>query len=116
VSRLSTCDRRLQLLIYRAAATWRGDFTVVCGYRSPEEQEAAFAGGKSKKRGGESAHNLQPSQAVDIAPWDTEQQVILWDDAFAFAALREHVEATARALETPIRAAIGWDMGHVELR
>ena len=122
LARLDTCEVRIQLLIYRSAATWVGDFGVVCGHRSLAEQERLWQesqrpGAKvlTKKRPGESAHNSFPSRAVDIAPWHTTRREFDWDNDDAFVALRSHVDANASALGIKLKPAISWDMGHVEL-
>ena len=65
--RLATCDRRLQNIMNEAIKEI--DFCIVCGYRGKEDQEKAFAEGKSFARFGQSKHNKKPSLAVDIAPF-----------------------------------------------
>ena len=45
------------------------DFTVICGYRSKADQDAAFKEGASKLRWPNSKHNRFPSEAVDIVPY-----------------------------------------------
>lgn len=74
---LATCDKRLQLIANQMIAKSNFDLTITCGYRGEEEQEKAFAEGKSKAHFGQSKHNSFPSKAMDIMPcspviWDTK--------------------------------------------
>ena len=43
------------------------DITIICTYRTPEEQLAAYNKGFSKLKFGK--HNALPSQAVDLQPY-----------------------------------------------
>lgn len=58
------------------------DFTVLCGFRGKEEQDAAFASGHSKLEFPKSKHNISPSHAVDIAPYPID-----WNDWHRFDTL-----------------------------
>lgn len=56
------------------AAIKRVDFTVICGYRGKDDQEAAFAAGNTKVHYPNSAHNqtsggVPRSCAVDVIPY-----------------------------------------------
>ena len=42
---------------------------IVCGHRNKEDQNKAFAEGKSKLKWPKGKHNKLPSQAVDAAPY-----------------------------------------------
>lgn len=67
------------------------DFTVICGQRGREEQEAAYRAGKSRARFGQSPHNFAPSLAVDIVPYPLD-----WNDLAAFnkmgAVIKKHAK------------------------
>lgn len=45
------------------------DFSIICSFRDKTEQEAAFNAGNSKAHFGQSAHNYNPSFAVDVYPY-----------------------------------------------
>ena len=64
---LETCDINLQQVMQHVIK--HIDFTVLEGYRSNERQDSLFKEGKSKLKGGQSKHNVEPSLAVDIAPY-----------------------------------------------
>jgi peptidoglycan L-alanyl-D-glutamate endopeptidase CwlK len=90
------------------------DFTVLCGHRGREEQDRAFAEGRSKLRYPSSRHNKMPSRAVDVAPWPID-----WQDERAFEQLAIHILAAASALGIKIRWGGLWrnfsDKPHYEL-
>ena len=69
------------------------DFSVICGHRGQEAQEAAFNSNRSKARWGQSKHNSLPSKAVDVAPWPID-----WEDTEAFVLLAGVVMAVAYRL------------------
>lgn len=71
--RLDTCHPDLIRVMEKAIQVV--DFSVLCGYRSEEEQERAFSMGRSTKQYPYSRHNQIPSQAVDIAPWPIDWRV-----------------------------------------
>lgn len=77
--RLKTCDEKLQKILNNVIELY--DFTIICGYRGEEEQNKAFSEGKSNAKFGQSKHNVYPSKAVDIAPYD---KGIDWNDHEAF--------------------------------
>lgn len=45
------------------------DFSIICSHRDRTEQEGAFRSGNSKAHFGQSAHNYNPSFAVDVYPY-----------------------------------------------
>lgn len=96
---LATAHPLLQRLMNAAIADV--DFSVLCGHRTEEEQNAAYAGGKSKLKWPRSKHNRVPSLAVDIVPYPVD-----WTNIQAFRALavtiRGHWE------EIPPRERAGW--------
>lgn len=54
------------------------DISIIGGYRSPEEQDKLYHQGMTKLKGGDSKHNSDPSEAVDIAPY-IRHEGIPWD-------------------------------------
>lgn len=98
LDKLATCDVRLQTLIMESAKDIPFDFTILCGHRNKEDQDAAFAAGKSKLKWPDSKHNFNPSKAVDIAPIPID-----WNDIDKFRQLRDHVMNVAEKLDIKIR-------------
>lgn len=45
------------------------DFSIICSHRGQTEQEEAFRIGNSNAHFGQSAHNYNPSFAVDVYPY-----------------------------------------------
>jgi len=80
LQRLRTCHDDLQLLCHAILEDM--DITVLCGYRSEAEQNAAFAKGTSKLKFPRSKHNSFPSLAVDIAP--VKNGKVDWNDIKLF--------------------------------
>jgi len=111
--RLATCHPDLQLLL--TIAIRDADFSVLCGHRSDEEQEAAYASGASKARAGQSAHNSLPSRAVDIAPYPID-----WEDRERFYRLIGRIEQIADQLGVEITWGGDFeslsDLPHIELK
>jgi peptidoglycan L-alanyl-D-glutamate endopeptidase CwlK len=62
------------------------DFSVICGHRSKEDQDKAFAEGHSKLKWPNSKHNKVPSEAVDIVPYPVD-----WNDIGRFENLGQIV-------------------------
>lgn len=93
--RLATCDTRIQDVV-RAAAV-RLDFIVLCGHRGKEDQEKAFAEGKSRLHFPKSKHNSSPSHAVDLAPWPID-----WNDVHRFDDLAKVMLEEAAKLQVPL--------------
>lgn len=108
-NKLATCDERLQTLIKEYAKNH--DVQVICGYRSPEEQQKAFDEGKSRARPGKSAHGLKPARAVDIAPLPLD-----WNDREAFSSMQYQVRLLASTLGIRLKPVILWDLVHIELK
>jgi peptidoglycan LD-endopeptidase CwlK len=65
--RLSTCNFELQILFNYVIQFY--DCTIVCGFRTKEDQEKAFADGFSKVHY-PGTHSTKPSVAVDVAPYE----------------------------------------------
>lgn len=100
--RLATCDPRLQRILREAIKSV--DFTVLCGYRTEEEQEDAFRSGRSTVHFPNSKHNTIPSSAVDIAPYPVD-----WKDTARFARLAGYIERIAHEQGVRIRWGGDWD-------
>lgn len=56
------------------------DISIICGFRSKEEQEEAFCKGCSKAHFGQSPHNFNPARAVDIVPYPIPMKNGQWDN------------------------------------
>lgn len=67
-AKLATCHIDLQRLFNHVLLEY--DCTVVYGYRGQQEQDEAFASGKSQKQWPNSKHNRIPSIAVDVGPYE----------------------------------------------
>lgn len=96
------------------------DFTVICGHRGKEEQEAAVRTGKSKTHYPNSKHNSMPSLAVDIAPYPID-----WNNKERFYYLAGVMMGIAAQLGIALRwggnwngdQTLGdWDLPHFELK
>lgn len=70
IENLATCSADIQLVL--EIAIKQTDFTVLCGHRNQEDQQAALEKGASQVGWPNSRHNSLPSEAVDIAPWPIE--------------------------------------------
>lgn len=100
--RLETCDQRLQNIFNEVIKYY--DITIVCGERTEEEQNAAYAEGLSKLKYPQSKHNSHPSRAVDVVPYPID-----WDNLKRFYYLAGIVESTAKRLGYKIRWGGDWD-------
>jgi peptidoglycan L-alanyl-D-glutamate endopeptidase CwlK len=69
LKRLTLCEPVLQRVFERVVREF--DCVILVGHRGREEQDAAFAAGKSKLAWPKSKHNAWPSRAVDAAPYDS---------------------------------------------
>ena len=94
--RLATCDPRLQAILKEAIR--HVDFTIMCGFRGPDEQEDAYRTGRSKVRWPNSKHNRRPSVAVDLAPFPVD-----WADTARFARLAGYIERIAHEQGVKLR-------------
>jgi len=102
LSRLNTCDERLQRLFKEVVKTW--DCSILCGHRSKEDQNKAFDSGRSKLRYPQSSHNSLPSMAVDVAPYPID-----WNDLGAFYMFAGYVMRIAEEMGVAIRYGGDWD-------
>jgi len=102
LSKLETCDERLQRLFKEVVKTW--DCKILCGHRSMEEQNKAFDEGRSKLMYPQSNHNALPSMAVDVAPYPID-----WHDLGSFYMFAGYVMRTAEEMGIAIRYGGDWD-------
>lgn len=75
--RLNQCCKDIQTVI-REVLYYR-DISILCGYRSNEEQEMMYKQKTSKARAGQSAHNYKPSLAIDVVPYPIPKKNDAWD-------------------------------------
>src|SRR5690606_29282042 len=76
-----------------------------------EDQDRAFAEGKSRVTWPHGTHNAMPSRAVDIAPvyYDAGKMKIDWNDLLAFGRLMGVIQATAPRHNIRLRFALDRD-------
>lgn len=110
-SRLTTCHRDLRVLFAHVIQDY--DCSIICGHRDKEEQDKAYAEGKSMLRYPSSKHNKIPSWAIDAAPYEKGQGIDWKPRQMAYFA--GYVCATADMLyrigtiSHRIRKGIDWD-------
>lgn len=111
--RLAQCHLDLRKVLN--AAIEQTDFTVLCGHRGKDEQDAAVAAGNSRLVYPMSKHNQIPSRAVDIAPYPID-----WDDISRFVTLGSIVLDIATKMGIDLVWGGNWkslkDYPHYELR
>jgi len=106
LANLKTCDKRLQKLFNEVIKHF--DCSIIGGYRSNSEQEYFFKKGLTKLRGGESKHNLQPSQAVDVCPYPID-----WSNHKRYILLAGYVKGIASQMNIKIRWGGDWDSDNI---
>ncbi len=109
--KLLECDPRLQVIVNELLEHM--DISVLCGYRGKEDQDKAYAEGKSKLKFPLSKHNVTPSLAVDIAP-----SPIDWNDIGRFNTMLDKVQEIADKHKIKVRLGRTFrfkDYPHVEL-
>lgn len=102
LQRFNTCHPHLQRILEIAIAEI--DYTILCGYRAKDEQDKAFAEGKSKHEWPNGKHNRLPSLAVDIVPYPLN-----WADRAAFKRLADVMFRISEKLGYKIRWGGDWD-------
>ena len=110
--RLSTCTQAMQRVARVALEIGPYDFTIVCGHRTEDAQDAAFFAGLSEKRWPDSTHNAMPSRAFDAAPWlidSAGKGFIPWRDEGAFFVLAGVLLVAAKMEGVRIRAGYDWN-------
>lgn len=121
LERLATVDERLVKLCDDVIQVF--DVIVLCGARTPQEQDRLFAAGASKLRGddlrakhiprdkhGRYDPNLK-SLAVDIAPWP-----IAWNDTEQFTFMAGLFLMAARKGGVHVRWGGNWDEDFVIIK
>lgn len=109
--KLATCHPKLQLIANEVAK--EANCTVLCGYRTKEEQDEVFRSGKSKVKWPKGRHNTLPSRAMDLVPFPVK-----WLDEKSFIAFSNIVKTVAARLGIKIVWGGDWfmqDMPHYEL-
>lgn len=84
------------------------DCSVLCGYRSQEDQDKAFSDGYSRVRFPHSKHNRLPSVAVDVVPYP-----IAWEDIEGFKSFGFFVLGVAHAMDIPLLWGADWNMNYI---
>lgn len=111
--RLSECHEDLQRLFNEIIKDH--DVTIVTGYRGQEEQDKAFADGRSLLKFPHGKHNQLPSKAVDFCPspydWDKDSPPIRF--------LAEAIKLKADQMGIKVSYGGDWtgfkDTDHIEL-
>lgn len=104
--RLETCHYLLQQICERVIISY--DFRVLEGHRSNERQAELLAQNLTTLEPGKSKHNLNPSLAVDIAPYPID-----WEDRTRFFLLAGFMFQAAADLNVRIRWGGDWNMNWV---
>jgi peptidoglycan L-alanyl-D-glutamate endopeptidase CwlK len=99
---LSTCHPDLQELFKEVVKHF--DCSVLCGHRNEDDQNMAFASGRSKAQWPESFHNQTPSLAVDVVPYPID-----WKDEKRFYMFVGFVRGAAARMGIDIRCGADWD-------
>jgi hypothetical protein len=120
--RLLTCHPYLVRVATEVIKVY--DFTIVCGHRSPEEQERLYAQGRTTP--GDivtwtlhSKHNETPSEAFDFCPW-TPGIGLDWDNHVAFRAIAYSMLYVGRLWDWNLQWGGDWpapkvDMPHIQI-
>jgi hypothetical protein len=108
IQKLNTCDSRLIMLANEAILVQ--DHTVLVGHRGQEDQEKAFAEGKTKLHWPDGKHNALPSRAIDVAPvYYQAGMQIDWNDVVAFGRIAGIYQACAYRHGIRLRFGLDWD-------
>ena len=129
LDRLSTCHPDIQKVMNEAIKHY--DFTILFGYRSPQEQFELYKQGRKlvnnkwEKVGATvtnldgitkvSEHNYKPSKAIDIAPYPID-----WNDTNRFKDLAKVVKDAAKTVGVTIEWGGDWksfvDLPHYQIK
>lgn len=101
-ARLATCHPDLIKVFTRVLEVC--DCSIICGHRSKEEQNTAFAEGKSRVQYPNGKHNTLPSRAVDVAPYPID-----WNDRERFSYFAGVVIGVGASMGIAIRWGGDWD-------
>lgn len=99
---LHECHEDLQRLFYEVINHY--DCAIIKGHRGRQEQNEAYASGRSKLKFPESKHNKKPSLAVDAVPYPID-----WMDMDRFYYFGGFVKGIAAAMGIKIRWGGDWD-------
>ena len=118
LDRLATCHPDLQKVMNEAIKHY--DFTILYGYRTPNEQFELYKKGRTFKNGKwtkvgttfteldgkikKSKHNYLPSLAVDVAPYPID-----WNNLDRFKKLNDVVMKCAKKLGIGLVWGADWD-------
>lgn len=103
--RLATAHPKLQL-VFKEAIKVR-DISILCGFRSKEEQDVAFKTGNSKTPWPQSKHNVFPSLAVDAIPYPFDNKY--WKDREFWISWSSWVRGFAAGKGVILRSGYDWD-------
>ena len=96
LKRLAECHPKLQMLFHEVIKHY--DCTILCGYRTKEEQDEAVRLNRSKVSWPNSKHNKTPSLAIDVVPYPVD-----WDNTDRFFHFAGFVSGIAKIMSIPIR-------------
>jgi len=102
LDRLSTCDDRIKKVMHEVIKEY--DCRILVGHRREEQQNEMFRQGLSKLEWPYSKHNVNPSLAVDVAPYPID-----WGNMKRFYHFGGYVQGVARKLDVVIRWGGDWD-------
>lgn len=102
MKQLITCDSKIQMIFSEVIKEY--DCTVLCGFRNEKDQNEAVRKGLSTKPWPTGEHNVQPSRAIDAAPYP-----INWNDIKRFYHFAGYVQAVARSMGFTLRWGGDWD-------
>lgn len=99
---LYTCHGYIQKVFEEVIKNY--DCTILTGHRGEEYQTDVFRQGLSKLNWPDSKHNVQPSLAIDAAPYP-----IMWQDKKRFYHFAGYVLGIADKLGVTMRWGGDWD-------
>ena len=85
------------------------DFSIICGFRSKEDQDNAYTRGTSKVQWPDSKHNSYPSEAADIVPYYKDGPHIRWNDKNGLYLFIGFIKGIAASMNINIRTGADWD-------
>lgn len=104
--RLSGAHPLIQKVMNEAIKKY--DFMMLDSQRGRAAQEEAFRKGNSKAHFGQSAHNWEPSVAVDVAPYPLD-----WNDRKRFIELAGIIMPIAKGFKIPLRWGGDWNQNGI---
>jgi len=111
-AKLKTCHPLLAVIALEAIEEM--DFVVLCGHRTPAEQQELYKQGRATKGRivthvdgikKKSKHNYLPSLAMDLAPYPID-----WNDLERFKKLADIIMRIAKENATPLEWGGAWKM------